>query len=174
MGNKNRYKISYHLLSDGLHNISFDIDSQIFEVVDGSEILGGNCVATILLRKSLSQMRLEVNIKGSVSVNCDRCLDEISTIIDFNGILIVRVTNEINGTEYIIDDKVEDTLLINPIEEDLDLESYLHDSIILALPLQRIHTDDENGNNLCNKDMLSRFGRVGEDEEWDDEELDEE
>lgn len=168
----NSYKINYHTLGEGKHNISFRIDSQVFTSVEDGEIRGGDCVADIVLVKGLSVLKLDVKINGTVLVDCDRCLEEVSVPIEFSGVLIVKVTNEVKDSEYLIDDKAEDTLLINPSIEELDLESYLYDSVLLSLPIQRIHPVDENGESGCNPDMLSRFTIT--EEAWDDDELDEE
>ena len=45
-------------------------------------------------------------------------------------------------------------------EDEVDLTQYIYESIVLALPYQRVHPDGE-----CNPDMLERF-RIVSDEEF--------
>lgn len=174
MKSKNNYKINYRKLGDGKYNIELHIDSEMFTSVDEGEIYGGDCDVKIVLTKGLSILRLEINIDGNVIVSCDRCLEEISIPIHFDGILIVKLTNEVQNSEFVIDDKAEDTLLLNPMIEELDLEEYLHDSIILSLPLQRVHPENEEGESSCNPDMLSRFTITDNDWDFEEEEDDNE
>ena len=47
-----------------------------------------------------------------------------------------------------------------PMEDEVDLTQYIYESIVLALPYQRVHPDGE-----CNPDMLERF-RIVSDEEF--------
>ena len=171
MEDKKSFKIDYHTLSEGKHNISFSIDTEMFSAMNNGVIHGGECVIDIDLTKSLSLLRLDVKINGIVIVDCDRCLEELPLPIRFDGVLFVKITNSIEGSEFLIDDKTEDTMLLNPLVEELDITDYIFDSVMLALPLQRIHPEDEEGESGCNSDMLSRFTIV-DDSDWDDDDDD--
>lgn len=46
------------------------------------------------------------------------------------------------------------------MEDEVDLTQYIYESIVLALPYQRVHPDGE-----CNPEMLERF-RIVSDEEF--------
>lgn len=174
MKSQEKYKIAYRTLSEGKYEIKLHIDSQMFTSVEDGEIHDGDCDVDIVLIKSLSMLRLNIEISGTVKVNCDRCLEEISIPISYKGILIVKITNEVQDREFVIDDKVEDTLLLNPMVEELDLEEYLYDSVILSLPLQRVHEDNDEGESGCNPDMLSRFTIADDEWDFDDDEDDNE
>lgn len=163
MNSIDKYKIPYRSLAEGKHNIKLHIDSQMLASVEDGEIHGGDCDVDIVLTKKLSMLRFDIAISGTVMVDCDRCLEEISIPVDYEGVLIVKITTEVQNSEFVIDDKAEDTLLLNPMVEEVDLEEYLYDSVILSLPIQRIHEEDENGNIGCNQDMLARFTIAEED-----------
>lgn len=178
MSLKNNYKIGYHTLSEGSHNITFHIDSELFSSLDNEEIHNSDCTAEIVLKKGLSLLIMDICIKGHITTECDRCLEDVDIDVNFNGKLIVRLTHEVEDYEFLIDDKAEDTMLLNPGVEELDLKEYIHDSIMLSLPLQRIHTLDAKGEGGCNADMLNRFTIVDkepnlfdlEDEDYEEEE----
>ena len=46
------------------------------------------------------------------------------------------------------------------MEDEVDLTQYIYESVVLALPYQRVHPDGE-----CNPEMLERF-RIVSDEEF--------
>lgn len=144
----------------------------MFTSVEGGEIHGGECEVNITLTKGVSIIKLEIDIEGHVDVECDRCLEDVSVPVEYSGTLIVKITPTTRDTEFVIDDKAEDTMLVNPGIDILDLEEYLHDSIILSIPLQRVHEENEDGVSGCNPDMLSRFTTTSD--EWDLDEDDEE
>ena len=167
----NRFKIDYHTLSDGKHNISFNVDSKMFGSMNNGVIHSGECVVNIDLTKSLSLLRLDVQINGIVIVDCDRCLEELPLAIRFDSVLFVKITNAVQDSEFVIDDKTEDTMLLNPLVEELDVTEYIYDSIMLSLPIKRVHAEDEDGESGCSSDMLSRF-TVANDGDWDDDDED--
>jgi uncharacterized metal-binding protein YceD (DUF177 family) len=57
-----------------------------------------------------------------------------------------------------------DILWVNPADGLLDLEQYIYESIVLSLPLRRVHPEDVHGTPLCNPAMLERFKIVSEEE----------
>jgi uncharacterized metal-binding protein YceD (DUF177 family) len=57
-----------------------------------------------------------------------------------------------------------DILWINPADAQLDLEQYIYESIVLNLPLSRVHPEDVHGTPLCNPAMLERFTIISAEE----------
>ncbi len=158
MGRDKHYTIRYGELADGLQTLSFEIDSDFFASIEGSEIVGGKCVANIDVVKALSTLQMDISIEGEVTVSCDRCLEEVKIPINYGGRLMVKFSTEVEDVEYILDTKEEDTVIANPLVGELDIREYLYDSIILSLPIQRVHADDAPEGEGCNPDMLARFG----------------
>ena len=107
-----RYTIAYRGLRSGLHDFHFKVDGGLFRAFGSTEIKDGDCDVSVALERGESMLTLDVNVDGSVVVECDRCLEDCN------------------------------------------------ESIVLALPYQRVHPDGE-----CNPDMLERF-RIVSDEEF--------
>ena len=97
-------------------------------------------------------LTLDVNVDGSVVVECDRCLEDCNVPIHYEGQLLVKFSDEVH--EY--DGEV---IWLLPMEDEVDLTQYIYESIVLALPYQRVHPDGE-----CNPDMLERFSIVSDEE----------
>ena len=92
-------------------------------------------------------MQMKINIKGTVEVACDRCLDNLILPINTDGELVVRFGNS-NGSNP--DD--DDLIVLDPSEGEINLSQYIFDSINVSLPLQRIHSDGQ-----CNPEMIEKL-----------------
>ncbi len=152
MGSISRYKIAYKALGVGVHNYTFDVDSELFTSVEGSEILAGDCSVEVELQRSESMLELNVSIDGEVEVACDRCLEPCAVDISYDGRLVVKFSAE-------VDDYDGEVMWLSPAESEVDLRQYIYESIVLSLPYQRVHADGE-----CNAEMIAKFKSVSRDE----------
>ncbi len=146
------YTIAYKGMTEGEHNLSYEVDDTLFAAIEGYDIESIDCKVDITMKRSTQMLSLDVTITGSVVVECDRCLDDCSLPVAYQGELLVKFSNEVQ--EY--DGEV---MWLSPAEDTLDLSQYIYESIILSLPYQRVHAEGE-----CNEDMLQRFQIVSEDE----------
>ena len=140
-----RYSIEYKGLKNSTFDYQFVVDNALFEYYESQEIRGGNCDVEVTMTKSDRQLDLDFVISGEVTCECDRCLEDCQIPIDYEGHLIVRLSEQ--QGEY--DGEV---MWLNPAENELDLTQYIYESIVLSLPYQRVHPAGE-----CNPDMLARF-----------------
>lgn len=147
-----RYSIAYKGLRNGLHACRFEVDGALFEAFESTEVKDGTCVAEVELKRSETMLDLAVKITGSVVVPCDRCLEDCRIPIDFEGVLVVKFSDELR--EY--DGEV---MWLSPMETEVDLSQYIYESIILSLPYQRVHPQGE-----CDPEMLRRFRIVSGEE----------
>lgn len=156
------YEIHFASLKVGSHYFDFEVDGEFFEAfIDKedddsniSEIMDGDLDVDVELQRGTNALTLIFDIDGEVAVPCDRCLDECWVPIEFNGELSVKFTkSEIEESER-YDGEV---LWLNVGENVLNVAQYIYESIILSLPYQRVHGEDENGESLCDEDMLRRF-----------------
>ena len=148
-----RYTIAYRGLRSGLHDFHFKVDGGLFRAFGSTEIKDGDCDVSVALERGESMLTLDVTVDGSVVVECDRCLEDCNVPIHYEGQLLVKFSDEVH--EY--DGEV---MWLLPMEDEVDLTQYIYESIVLALPYQRVHPDGE-----CNPDMLERF-RIVSDEEF--------
>lgn len=154
------YSIAYHGLPVGNHQITMDVEESLFTPFRDAEINSGSGKVTIDLERHASFLVLNVVIDGQLEVPCDRCLERFMQELHFEGRLFVKFSQEIDEPEYDENEGVnnqEDILWMNPGDNYLELGSYIYESMILALPVQRVHPEDEEGESMCDKDMLSRF-----------------
>ncbi len=165
---KPRYTIAFRGLKEGAHTWEWRVDGDFWKAHPEGGIIGGEVDVTATLEMGAASarggatgaMRLEVAMEGSVTVPCDRCLENCDLPVSYRGKLAVKVAQG----EQPFDG---DVLWINPGDTNIDLEQYIYESIVLSLPLQRVHPEDVHGQPLCNPAMLERFKIVTE-EEFDD------
>ena len=147
-----KYSIAWKGLSEGEHTFDFEAGDDLFRLFENTEIKGGHCDVKVNLLRAARQLRLEISIRGSVVVECDRCLGDCSVPMDYEGELLVKFSDEVREYDG-------DTLWLSPSEDFVDLTQYIYESIVLSLPYQRVHPDGE-----CDPDMLGRFRIVSEQE----------
>jgi len=159
--NLSKYGIAYQGLSEGIHELDFDVDNSFFEGLEYSEIKKGDLKVKVLLNKKPSFLELDFKINGNVELLCDRCLDEYIQEIDYKGKLFVKFsTNE--------GDLAEDVIVLSPSENELNIAHYIYESIDLSIPLKRVHPDNENGEHTCDPEMLKKLDNYIIDEPTND------
>ena len=155
---KQRFTIAHRGLKEGAHAFEWGVGDEFWKERPESGITGGQVAVSAILEKGATGvMRLEVGIEGSVTVPCDRCLEDCSLPVNWHGKLAVKVSEE----EQPADGEV---IWLAPGEVTIDLEQYIYESVVLSLPMQRVHPEDVHGQPLCNPAMLERFKIVTEEE----------
>jgi uncharacterized protein len=160
------FLISFSGLSLGKHEYEFEIKDKFFESLEYSEIKKGNVHLDMTLEKHSVMLILNFSFKGEVTVMCDRCADDFEIPVEGENRLIVKFGPE-PGEES------EDIIVIGEGEHEIDISQYIYEYITLALPLQRIHGDDENGVSLCDPEVLKKLEEIsvkheqGTDPRWD-------
>jgi len=140
-----QYAIAWKGLKPGVHDFDFEIGDALFEAFENTDIRSAALKARVRLDRSESMLDLHTTIDGQVTVPCDRCLEDCSLPIRWEGRLVVRFSDE-------IDEYDGEVMWIPQSADKVELGQYLYESVILALPYQRVHA--EGG---CNAEMLARF-----------------
>ncbi len=137
-------------LKEGGHSYNFEIGDAFFELFEGSEITRGDLNAVIDLDKRFTHMDLRFSIKGSVMINCDRCLEPFSQSLLCENRLLIKT-----GKNW--DENDPDILTIPADEHELDVKQYIYEFIHLALPIKRTHPLDKKGKSTCDPEMLKKI-----------------
>ena len=131
MSEKNHYIIDMKRLPVGTHTFDITLDDAFFKSLEKSEILSGtvDCQATLNLREE--DYRLNIAVRGTVFVVCDRCLDPMPL--------------EINANDEMIDSLNDAAELPN---DELDLSWLAYEIVSINIPIVHSHQAGE-----CNKQM---------------------
>ncbi|MFI3289275.1 MAG: DUF177 domain-containing protein [Rikenellaceae bacterium] len=142
------YSIDFKDLKEGDYTFDFLVNGELFALYEGCEVLDGDCRVTIDMQRSESMLKLDVDIEGSVEVECDRCLDPCSVEIDYFSPLVVKFTDD----EALWAESDDEVMWLPKSATSIDMTHYIYESIILSLPYQRVHAEGE-----CNAEMIAKF-----------------
>jgi len=144
------YTIMLSGLKEGHNSIDFEIGKEFFEQFEESEVKEGSLVANIELDKRSSHLDLVMRISGSVRLCCDRCLEMLSQPVLCENRLLIKFGKSLEDTD-------PDILSVPSEENELDIKQHLYEYIYLAIPIKRVHPDDENGISTCDPVMLKKL-----------------
>lgn len=137
-------------LGEGDHDFSFELDQQFFASFEHPEIENGNVQALIKLEKRPGVMALHFTLAGEVEVLCDRCLESLMIRIRTSQVIFIQTGEKPEEIE-------DDVVIIGKDDHEIEVGQFMYEFIMLALPVQRIHPDDDEGNSLCNSVMLEKL-----------------
>ena len=138
-------KLKLKTLPFGTHTVECHLDESFFNLDEQIEVRRADVDVTLnVTRKSENTYRLEIACDGTVTIPCDRCLDDLDLPVAEDYCLNV----EQMGTEY--DDSNDELLIVPQDWRELDAAPIVRDTVLLAIPMTRCHENEED----CNADML--------------------
>jgi uncharacterized metal-binding protein YceD (DUF177 family) len=149
---RNYIRLPLRDLEESSHTFDFSVDTEFFSDFQNFEIIESSMEIFLKVEKFSHFMDVVLTFSGILTVSCDRCLEEFELPVEGENLLSVRFGETPEEPEN--ESPVEDVMYVNAEDEEIDLTVYVYESICLALPIQRVHGDDENGNSLCNPRML--------------------
>ena len=151
------YKIDLKGLIEDETVLDFDLRDDFFQSLDGSQLEHGALHVSVSIRKMTGFFELLFHTEGSVTVSCDRCLDDMEQPIETENRMMVKL-----GDTYSDDD---DTVTIDENEGILDLSWFIYEFIMLAIPIKHVHAPGKCNSAMTQKlEELSGAVRSGEEE----------
>lgn len=145
-----RYDIAFKGLKEGSHRFDFEIDDRFFETFENSLVSKGKIKAKVTLQKQSTLLIVEISVKGTVVLMCDRCLEDYDQRVKSKSQLIVKFSSE--------QEELSDELIVLGVDEhQINVAQYLYEQIILGLPIKHVHPTDKEGNSTCNPEMLEKL-----------------
>lgn len=150
MSKRGLYTVRVSGLVDGNHDFSFELDHKFFASLEEAEIEKGSVRADVVLEKKIGLLALHFHLEGEVEVLCDRCLEPFVTEIFTDQKIFVKLGDSAGEIE-------DDVIMIHRDDHEIEIAQYLYEFILLGLPYQRIHSDDEDGVPKCNPEMIRKL-----------------
>ena len=151
------YKIDLKGLKEDETVLDFDLHDDFFQSLDGSQLEHGALHVSVSIRKMTGFFELLFHTEGSVTVSCDRCLDDMEQPISTDNRMMVKL-----GDTYSDED---DTVTIDENEGILDLSWFIYEFIMLAIPIKHVHAPGKCNSAMTQKlEELSGAVRSGEEE----------
>ena len=148
MGKFAPYKVHLAALPDGKHEQDFECGTEFFKNMENPDVIAPDIISSDVkvhldLVKKNDVYDCVFTCKGMLKVPCDRCLDPIDHEVDTIYHIIVKY-----GEDY--NDETDDLLVIPYSDNYLNVAYMLYDTIILTIPLRRVHPMGK-----CNRAMLA-------------------
>ena len=119
-------------LASGKTEFCWQADHEFFGKFENSEILDADLKVNALVTNHGVTIDVECTIDGTVTVPCDRCLDDL------------QIPVETGFSETYV-----------PEDDELDLSQDVYDFVCISLPMQRVHENEED----CNQETLKYLSK---------------
>ena len=150
-----RFKINLKSLIDEVTALDYDLDDGFFEALDGSEVKQGALHVSVSIRKATGFFELQFHTEGTVTVTCDRCLDDMEQPIEADNRLVVKL-----GAAYSEED---DVITLSEDEGILDTSWLIYEFVMLAIPIKHVHAPGK-----CNPAMSQVLEELSADRSSDE------
>ncbi|HNP47800.1 MAG TPA: DUF177 domain-containing protein [Bacteroidia bacterium] len=143
------FVINFGSLGRAEHEFEFEVNDSFFQRFENSIVQKGQVDVLVVLEKKEHMLLLDFTIEGRVTVQCDRCLEDLDLDIESYNELVVKIGEE-SGEE------AEDVIVLSNREYELDLAQFIYEYISVIIPLRNVH-EDENGNPDCDPEILKEL-----------------
>ncbi|PKA82970.1 uncharacterized metal-binding protein YceD (DUF177 family) [Ulvibacter sp. MAR_2010_11] len=152
------FTIPFVGLKLGEHRFDFTIGKTFFEHFEYDEFNDANIKLDVLLLKKTTLLEFTLSFEGSVNVNCDITNEPYNQEISGNFYFVVQFGDEFN-------DENEELLILPHGSYEVNIQQYVYESIVLAIPAKRIHPGVIDG--TLKSDILTKLEELSLKEEED-------
>ncbi|TSA27395.1 MAG: DUF177 domain-containing protein [Bacteroidetes bacterium] len=145
--------IPFRGLKPGIHRYDLQIDKSFFDRFQHGEIREGELMVHIDLEKEERMLLFHFTIHGTVSLPCDRCNESVSLPVSSQEQLIVKFGETFSEEDDVVQ-------IIPESESQYDTAPILYEYIHLALPMRRVHPENDQGISQCKPDMLAKLNEL--------------
>ena len=130
-------------LSAGTTQYSFKAEGKFFGDFDNSEILDADLDVAVSVEKSGRYIGVDVDIDGTVTVPCDRCLSDLVLDVSAHPRFSVKFGPEPSDAPDELVEGEREIIYLPDTDAELDLAQTVYDYTCISLPICRTHPDGE-------------------------------
>lgn len=132
------FTIPFVGLKVGKHHFDYEINSKFFEYFEYEDFNSSNLKVDVQLEKKTTLLELYFEVSGEVNINCDVTNEPYNQVIENAFDLVVKFGDDYNDEDI-------DILIIPHGEYEINIQQYVYELIVLAMPTKRIHPGVEDG-----------------------------
>ena len=132
------FTIPFVGLKVGKHHFEYEINNTLFEYFGYEDYNSSNLKVNVAFEKKATLLELHFEVSGTVNVNCDVTNEPFNQPLNNAFDLVVKFGDEYN-------DENIDILIISHGEYEINIQQYVYELIVLAMPTKRIHPGVEDG-----------------------------
>ncbi|ROT21558.1 DUF177 domain-containing protein [Muribaculaceae bacterium Isolate-110 (HZI)] len=154
MGKLSIFSIPLKTMPEGTQEFAYHLDKQFFVNMESTDVHDADLEVRLTVVHKHDMYNLAFHITGTVTLICDRCLDDLILPIDVTYDIAVKY-----GDDY---DETDELLIIPQTDLTLNVSYMIYDTVSLAIPLKHVHPMGK-----CNRAMsaLLRKHRAVKDDE---------
>ena len=141
VGMNERFIIPLNGLTAGENMFSWQAGKEFFESFENTEILDAHLDAGVRVEKSGRYIGVDCDVRGEVTVECDRCLDELDMPVDVEIRLSVKYGSEESSEDPQSGER--EVIFVPETDAELDMSQIIYDYVCLSLPMQRTHVSGD-------------------------------
>ncbi|WP_370087335.1 DUF177 domain-containing protein [Ekhidna sp.] len=126
------FKIEIFGLSNSTHDFNFTFNDDFFTHFENSLVSKGKGTCDVILTKTDSMITLDLKIEGTIELECDRSLELFDFPVSVNKEIIYKYGDEEKELS-------EDVFVILKGEQQINIASFLYESISLEIPMKKLH-----------------------------------
>ncbi len=142
------FTIPFVGLKIGKHHFEYKIEKAFFEHFEYEDFNDVSINVNLELEKKATLLELHFKISGWVNVDCDLTNEPYNQTIENEFDLVVNFGDEYND-EHI------DILIVPHGTYEINIQQYIYELIILAVPIKRVHPGIEDG--TLDSEILERL-----------------
>jgi len=154
--------IQFSGLKSGVYTYNFKLDSNFFETFKNEKLHDGEVIFDVKLEKKERLMMFYFTYSGVIRTICDRCLGEMELPVEGKQTLCVKFSDTETSDN-------EDVVILPESEYKIDLAQWMYEYVAVAIPIQCVHPNDENGEPTCDPEMLQYLTTANSDAPMSDE-----
>ncbi len=132
------FTIPFVGLKEGKHQFEYKIDKTFFDFFDYQDFNDASVEVQLELNKKTTLLELNFDIAGYVNVHCDLTNEPYNQDVQSNFDLVVKFGEEFNDEEI-------DLLVLPHGSYEVNVQQYIYELIVLAVPSKRIHPGVKDG-----------------------------
>ncbi|WOD44974.1 YceD family protein [Hwangdonia lutea] len=145
------FTIPFVGLKIGKHHFDFEIEQKFFEHFEYEEFNSVNVQVDVVFEKKTTLLELHYKASGFVNINCDLTNEPYNQTIENEFDLVVKFGDEFN-------DENIDILIVPHGTFEINIQQYIYELIVLAVPIKRVHPGIENG--TLHSDILEKLDEL--------------
>ncbi len=142
------YTIPFVGLKQGLHQFEYQIDNTFFEHFEYDEFNAAAVKVDLKFNKKTTMLELQFTATGTVNVYCDLTNEPFDLPIKNDFFLVVKFGDEYNNEN-------EELLILPHGDYEVNIQQYIYELIVLAMPSKRVHPGVEDG--TLESDILEKL-----------------
>ena len=158
-----QFNINFSGLADGLHKWTLQLNDSFLAEFENDLVQNAIVKVEVQLEKRSQLLIFDFEMAGTVVTECDICAEIFDLPIESKETLMVKLVNET------IESEEPDVMYLKFGSSHVDIAHYLYEMLILAMPMRKVHPNDQHGEPTCNPEILKWLNNNNQPEPQTDE-----